>query len=99
MVLSAELERKPREVLSTRAPDATGAPLYRQLVLLDVSPSVLRAAEEFRDVRNRIVHGGVASDEETLRAIDAGISILRSISRVPHELNIVIEPKVECFAD
>jgi len=99
MLLSADIERKSREVLSARNPGATSAPLHRQLALLEVSPAVLRAAQEFRDVRNRIVHGGVASDEETLRAIDAGLSILRTISGIPHELNVVVAPKVECFAD
>jgi hypothetical protein len=99
MLLSAELERKSREVLSTRSPDATGAPFFRQLDLLEVSPAARRASKEFREVRNRIVHGGVASDEETLRAIDAGISILEAISRIPHEVNIVLEPKVPCFVD
>lgn len=99
MLLSADIERKSREVLSTHGPSATTAPFQRQLELMEISPAVLRAAKEFRDVRTRIVHGGAATEEETLRAVDAGIAILRALSRVPHELNSVIEPKVEVFAD
>jgi hypothetical protein len=64
MLLAAEIERKAREVLSTRIPDATGAPFHRQLQLLEVSPTAQEAALMFRDVRNRIVHGGVATADE-----------------------------------
>ena len=99
MLLAADVERKSREVLSTRGPDAMRAPFHRQLQLMEVSPAVQEAALQFRDVRNRIVHGGVASEEETLRAIDAGLSILRALGRIPHEVNVVIEPKVKCYAD
>lgn len=99
MALSAEIERRSREVLSTRSPEDVDAPLTQQLGLLDLSPAVREAAEEFRVVRNRIVHGGKASNDEALRAIDAGIAILSAIERIPHGLNVVIEPKVDCFAD
>lgn len=99
MLLSAELERRSREAVSTRAPDIVRGPWMRQLRVLELSPSVRAAAEEFRLLRNQIVHGGQATDDDALRAIDAGLMILRALERVPHEVNVVIQPKVDCFAD
>ena len=45
---------------------------------LSVSENIAR----FREIRNRVVHGGEGSEEEILSAIDSGLSILRQIASI-----------------
>jgi hypothetical protein len=59
-------------------------------------PSSLRF---FWDARNRLVHGGEADSEETLRAIDSGVTILKALQAFPREKNIVYHPGVTVYQD
>jgi uncharacterized protein YutE (UPF0331/DUF86 family) len=60
----------------------------------------LEAVRQFALIRNLIVHGSrPVSDDEVLRAIDSGVTILRWLQAVPREVNIVYDPGVEVFAD
>jgi hypothetical protein len=101
MALSAELDRQAREVLaSSRDPEAwQGRSLGQKLLRLELPPQVQSAYDEFRIVRNKIVHGHHASDEDALRALDYGLLILDALYRVPREVHRVLVPRVECYAD
>jgi hypothetical protein len=53
----------------------------------------------FLDVRNRIVHGVAATNDDALSALDSGLTLLRALSALPNEINIVFHPGVEIFSD
>ena len=97
--IAAAIERQSREVLSTQQPEARDVSLDQQLHLLDLSPAVRKAADEFQAVRSRIVHGRTASESEVRRAIEIGVELLRTIAGLPHEVNIVSVPKADCYGD
>lgn len=101
MVLAADIEREVREIHAVRGNfQLTGGPLRQDsLRALELSPTVMRAVDEFRQVRNRIVHGHTADDAAVLRAIDAATIILEALDRVPREMHYVAATHVPLYAD
>ena len=90
MLLSAKIERAARELAAadTSLPGLTGPRsltiIVRQLVAGERLPQ--EAAEAlylFTRVRNRIVHGHDADDDEVVRAIDSGTRLLRLLLSQP----------------
>ena len=53
----------------------------------------------FAHVRNRIVHGSEASEQEILSAIDSGLVLYDALSSIPIEANVVAHPDVDIFSD
>jgi hypothetical protein len=53
----------------------------------------------FDHVRNKIIHGSAATDDDALRALDSGLAILRVLNTLPNEVNVVYHPGVEVFSD
>jgi hypothetical protein len=53
----------------------------------------------FLDVRNKLVHGGEANDDDIFRAIDSGLTLLRAIGSIPTEVNVVYETGVPLYSD
>jgi hypothetical protein len=109
MILSAELERVMREML-TRIEQANPSSKRqrRPVGLVRMADSLwqvgvlpeelLNAVEAFSSVRNQIVHGaGEVSDREILQAIDAGLVILRSLQQVA--LGVVEQAGLELYED
>jgi hypothetical protein len=103
--LTHALERELRTVLAT---SGLLSELRRQTLLdgfrlLDSRGSLpkhlLRSVELFLDIRNRIVHGHEATDDDVLRAVDIGVLIYRSLVAVPHETFVVTHPSVEIYSD
>jgi hypothetical protein len=102
MALSAELERRIRQLSAARGADPGARPRTPRQMLSELPeiPDTLRGAiDEFWNIRNRIVHGAAATDAEALRALDSGLAILRALERVPVEENYVEDPNVPLFAD
>jgi hypothetical protein len=104
--LSAELERAVRTVLfsSGWGNPESARPLRRgieRLVELGVlTRSAASALALFQEVRNQIVHGNDSiPDEDALRALDAGIPLLRAVLAIPRERNVVHHPGVALFSD
>lgn len=62
-------------------------------------PSSLTAYRLFSQIRNRIVHGRLASDEEVLSAIDSGITLYTALASMPIPTNTVIEAGIPLFSD
>jgi hypothetical protein len=100
MALSADLEARTRRLSAATGWARDERTVRRMLRRFPGIPDVLGdAVDEFWRVRNRIVHGQSASDDEILRALDAGISIVRALDRIPIERAYVEVPHTPLFAD
>jgi hypothetical protein len=53
----------------------------------------------FLDVRNKLIHGGQATDDDVFRAIDSGLTLLRAIESIPAEVNVVHRTGVRLYSD
>ena len=104
-MLASELEKVAREILASTGhlEGRRFIPVQKAIAELDQKfglprhvPSSLRF---FWDARNRLIHGGEGSDEDILRAIDSGLTILKALQAMPREVNIVYEPGVTVFTD
>jgi len=95
LILSAEIERELRILMGSM-----GMLKRRFLSSMDLAITGLRehgslsshisaSAALFLAVRNRLVHGYDASDDDILRAIDSGIKILEALKSIPHEAHVV----------
>jgi hypothetical protein len=103
MTLRAELEKQAQQALATR-----GLLRGRPVVSLNQALGELRqyglpeleaSQKLFDDVRNKLVHGAAGTDDDALRALDSGITILRALNALPNEVNVVHNPRVEIFSD
>ncbi|MBD9361827.1 hypothetical protein [Methylomonas fluvii] len=103
--LAAELERLAREVLATTGHLRGRRFVPIQQAIAEVHQSYGLAAHvpsslhHFWDVRNRLIHKNEGTNEDILRAIDSGISILRALQAMPREVNVVHDPNVPVFSD
>jgi hypothetical protein len=101
VMLAAEIEKEVRTLVAVRGhlQGRRLLPLHQELEHLGVPPHLTAAVRKFWDVRSRLVHGYAASDDEAVRAVDLGLSILATIRSVPRETNIIYHPGVELFTD
>jgi hypothetical protein len=105
LILGAELERELRELLWTSGwiqgvGKVTVSRSVEHLEKLGVVPANLgNSVRAFLDIRNRLLHGYGVSDDEVLRAIDIGLTILRTVLAIPREEHRVYHPGVEVYAD
>jgi hypothetical protein len=104
MLLQAELERQARHALAIRGllNGRNNIPFRQALAELREYgfPSYLGdALSLFSDIRNKIIHGHSASDDDALKAIDSGITILKALSALPAETKTVYHPGVDIFSD
>jgi hypothetical protein len=105
MLLGPEIERRLRRLLAVTGwhQNIRVPPLIRAINQLQAQGTlpehVTGSLKLFLDVRNRILHGHDASDEDTLRAIDSGLGVLKAIDAVPTEINVVHHPGVDLYSD
>jgi hypothetical protein len=105
MMLAAEIEQRLRQILAAAGwhQNIRAAPLSNAVELLrrqgSLPEHVSGSVKLFQDVRNRIVHGQNATDEDVLRAIDSGLTLLRAIDSIPAMENIVYRTAIPLFAD
>jgi hypothetical protein len=104
--LAAEIETEAIRILASvgRLGGRANVPIMEALRELEVQygglpSSVIPAMKLFSDVRNRIVHGGGATNDQNLQAIDSGITILRALRAIPREVNVVKHPSVPIYRD
>jgi hypothetical protein len=104
VALAAELEKQARQALATRG--VLGG--RRAVSLRDAvnglnqygfPPNLAVTLRLFLDVRDRIVHGMAATNDDALSALDSGLVLLRALNALPHETNVVYHPGVEIFLD
>jgi len=101
VLLAATIEREVRAFIA-----ATGhsqgrrlLPLHLELERLELPRHLVSAVRQFWNVRNRVVHGRDATEEEALRAMDSGLSILETLRSIPREINIVYYPGAQLYMD
>lgn len=75
--------------------------LFRVLVEKGHLPKhTTKSLQIFWGLRNEIVHGYKPKDEHNvLRVLDIGLVLLKTITSIPHEINIVYHPGVDLFSD
>jgi hypothetical protein len=89
MLLSSKIERAARELAADTGLDVSRRPgslhaMIRALVQAEQIPfEAAEALNLFNQVRNRIVHGHDADDDEIARAIDSGTRLLRLLLSIP----------------
>lgn len=101
VLLAAAIERDVRAFVAAtgRVQGRRLLPLHVELERLELPRPLISAVRQFWSVRNRIVHGYGATDDEAVRAVDAGISILATLRSIPREVNVVYHPGVELYKD
>lgn len=101
MQLSAEIDKVVRRHLAASGKlDRHKGQLVKDIAALNASlPSdVVKVLDDFQNIRNKIVHYE-ASNDDILRAIDSGLTILRAINLIPVTQHVVYHPNVELYAD
>jgi hypothetical protein len=105
MLLGAEIEKRVRQLLAATGwhQNISPFPLSKSIDELrrqgTLPEHVSGSLKLFLDVRNKIVHGQLANDDDTLRAIDSGLTVLKAIDSVPTETNVVYHPGVHLYSD
>jgi len=104
MTLSAELEKQAIHGLAARGllNGRPTVPLSQALIELrqyGFPPILEGSLNLFEIVRNKIIHGADATDEDALKALDSGIIILKAVSALPREVYVVSHPGVDMFSD
>lgn len=103
LVLGSELERELRQLLWSSGwiqgvGKATITKSVEHLVQLGVVPKNLGGSvRAFLEIRNRLLHGYGVTEDEVLRAIDIGLTILRAVLAIPREEHRVYHPGVEIY--
>ena len=105
IMLSAEIEKFATEFLATTGNLKGRRAISVRQAIQELHQSyglpshVLSSLEHFWEIRNRLIHKGEGGEEEILRAIDSGISILKALQAMPREINIVFEASVPIYYD
>lgn len=106
LLLASELEREARQLLASvgHLKGRSFVPPSQAFEIIQkqfggLSGHISSSLKLFWEVRNRLVHGARADDEEILRAIDSGITILKALQAFPRETNYVYHPGVAVFKD
>jgi hypothetical protein len=93
MLLSAKIDRAARELAADTGLDVTGGPHPPLIAVVRALLQAGRLSIEdgdalilFYQVRNRILHGHDADDDEVARAIDSGNRLLRLLLSKPRPL-------------
>ncbi len=103
LLLTSELEKAVRHLLAALAMTKRPLPLKMAIHELErrgvVPKSIVEVLDRFTDVRNRLVHGHFASDDDIIRALDAGLLILRSIQTAPQPVATIRHVQIPLYAD
>jgi hypothetical protein len=104
MLLSSKLERAAQDLAADAGiADGRQRPLrflVESLVRSEILPrEVGDALVIFSRVRNRVVHGHDASEEEIIRAIDSGIKLLRTVLTARSTITVIRHSDVPLFSD
>jgi hypothetical protein len=104
MTLGAEIEKQSLQGLAIRGMLRDRSTVSTQHALSELRqygfPQNLQGSLDlFNNVRNKIIHGAEATDNDALKAIDSGMTILRTLNAMPKEVNVVHHPGVDIFSD
>jgi hypothetical protein len=105
MMAASLIERELREILAVTGLhqgrfNLAGRQMLRALEEHAMLPRNLSGTiDAFWQVRNKIVHGAAASDDEALQALDSGLSVLNLLRSIPRATYVVHNPGVKVYAD
>jgi hypothetical protein len=104
MMLSAELEKQALHGLATRGllrgrPAVPLSQALSELRQYGFPPMLEGSLELFKTARDKIIHGVDATDDDALKALDSGMTILRALNALPNEVHTVYHPGVDIFSD
>jgi hypothetical protein len=58
------------------------------------------SVEIFWDLRNKLIHGkDISNENQLIRVLDIGSTLLRTLKAIPHEINVVYHPGVNIYFD
>lgn len=103
--LASELEKLARQLLASTGHlnGRRHIPILQAIAELDEKYGLPRhvpsSLKFFWEARNRLIHGGEGTEEDILRAVDSGLTILKALQVFPREINAVYHPGVELFAN
>lgn len=104
--LTVEIERAMRLLLARTGHISRASRSLRGLAeavaeAVNLPNGTLDALSRFREIRNKIVHeeSETFTADEILRAIDSGLTILRILTAIATERNVVYHPGVDLYAD
>lgn len=105
ILLASELEKLAREILATTGhlQSRRYIPVTRAIAELDqkfgLPKHIPSSLKSFWEARNRLIHGGEGTDEDILRAVDSGLTILKALQAMPRETNVVYDPAAVVYGD
>ncbi len=105
IALSEEIDRRMRQLLAASGwhrsftDTSMSGSVERLLAQGSLPRHVSGSVKLFQEVRNKIIHGSIATDEEVVRAVDAGFTLLKAIELIPLEKNTVYRTGVPLYAD
>ncbi len=104
IMLSAEIDKQARRSLAARGLLRDRRNLQVSQALTELVPygfptHMAGSFNLFREIRNKIIHGGAANDDDIVRAIDSGIIILKTLNELPREISTIYHPGVIFFSD
>ena len=103
--LAMEMEKEGREVLASTGKwtEKRPLPFLRAVERLDNHYGLPRhipsSLKLFMNIRNKLVHGGVAEDREIVSALDSGVTIYRALKALPRERNWIYHEGVPVYSD
>ncbi len=103
--LASELEKLSRQLLASTGHLNGRRHISISLAIAELDEKyglprhVPSSLKFFWEARNRLIHGGEGTDEDILRAVDSGLTILKALQAFPREVNVVYHPGVDLFAD
>ncbi len=105
MLLAAELDKRIQRLLAASGwqqnikAGSTSAAIEQLRAQGSLPEHVSGSVKLFQEVRNKIVHGKIADDQDILRAIDSGFTLLRAIESIPLESNTVHRTRLPFYSD
>jgi hypothetical protein len=99
IALSGNLEHRIRLLSATTGWGSDQRDARHQVESMPLPDSLRAAVGDFWQVRNKVVHGGSATDREVLSAIDSGLTVYEALQRTATEKNYVNDPALPVFAD
>lgn len=106
IMLARDIERELRELVASLGLLGGGnyGGVHQSMKILEgrgaLPKHAMGSLEIFWELRNKIVHGKeIEYEENTIRVLDIGMTLLDALKSIPHEINIVYNPGVDIYSD
>ena len=105
LLLATEIEKEGRHVLASTGKwtEAKPLPFLRVIERLDSHYGLPRhmhsSLQLFLSIRNKLVHGGLAEEQDIVSALDSGVTIYRALRALPREQHWIHHEGVPVYSD